>query len=129
MYADQRFGIGQKVKNIGPMTSRDEKKSECEKIMQFSSMEGLECSKRDENIINRKVLIFYIETVLNFLFQVRKINFRRSIEKNKHKSEHFLRTNRKSQKINGKLYEHFLLFGKFFKKHSLFIFFWSISEK
>ena len=26
----------------------------------------LECSKRAENIINRKVTIFYIETVLNF---------------------------------------------------------------
>ena len=26
----------------------------------------LECSKRAENIINRKVSIFYIETVLNF---------------------------------------------------------------
>ena len=40
----------------------------------------LECSKRAENIINRKVTIFYIETVLNFSFQLRKIIFLRSIE-------------------------------------------------
>ena len=32
----------------------------------IASMKGLECSKRAENIINRKVSIFYIETVLNF---------------------------------------------------------------
>ena len=43
----------------------------------------LECSKRAENIINRKVTIFYIETVLNFFFQLRKIIFLRSIEKKK----------------------------------------------
>ena len=41
----------------------------------------LECSKRAENTINRKVTIFYIETVLNFFFQLRKIIFLRSIEK------------------------------------------------
>ena len=43
----------------------------------------LECSKRAENIINRKVSIFYnvIETALNFFFQLRKICFLRSIEK------------------------------------------------
>ena len=55
-----------------------------------ASMEGLECSKRAENIINRKVSIFYIETVLNFFFQLRKIIFLRSTEKKiKPKSEHF----------------------------------------
>ena len=32
----------------------------------------LECSKRAENIINRKVSIFYIETVLNFFFNSEK---------------------------------------------------------
>ena len=44
-------------------------------------MRGLECSKRAESIINRKVSIFYIETVLNFFFQLRKMFFLRSIEK------------------------------------------------
>ena len=41
----------------------------------------LPCSNRSENLINRKVSIFYIETVLNFFFQLRKIFFLRSIEK------------------------------------------------
>ena len=49
----------------------------------------LECSKRAENIINRKVTIFYIETVLNFFFQLRKIIFLRSIEKKVQKFQWF----------------------------------------
>ena len=52
-------------------------------------MKGLECSKRAENIINRKVSIFYIETVLNFFFQLRKIFFLRSIEKKSKKKVKF----------------------------------------
>ena len=43
-------------------------------------MKVLECSERAENIINRKNTIFYIETVLNFFVQLRKIFFLRSIE-------------------------------------------------
>ena len=35
----------------------------------------LPCSKRSENLINRKVSIFYIEAVLNFFFQLQKIFF------------------------------------------------------
>ena len=46
-----------------------------------ASMRGLEFSKRSESFINRKVSIFYIETVLNYFFQLRKIFFLRSIEK------------------------------------------------
>ena len=73
----QRFGIGGRSDLVGPIKSRDQKKQ----IHTIASMKGLECSKRAENIINRKVSIFYIETVLNFFFQLRKIIFVRSVEK------------------------------------------------
>ena len=38
--------------------------------------ERLECSKRCENIINRKIIIFYIEAIPQFFFQLRKKNYR-----------------------------------------------------
>ena len=53
------------MKNIGPVTSREQKKVNVKNNV-VASMEGLECSKLAENIINRKVSIFYIETVLHF---------------------------------------------------------------
>ena len=69
------------------MTSRDEKLKGEQVTNRFD--EGLECSKRVENIISRKVSIFYIETVLNFSFQLRKIIFLRPIEKKVHKKVKF----------------------------------------
>ena len=47
----------------------------------FGIKSGLPCPDRSENPINRKSIIFYIETVLNFFFQLRKIFFLRSISK------------------------------------------------
>ena len=46
----------------------------------IASMKGLERLKGAENIINRKISIFYIEAVLNFFFQLRKIFFLSSID-------------------------------------------------
>ena len=59
----------------------------------YADLMGLECSKHAENIINRKVTIFYIETVLNFFFQLRKIFFLRSIEKKYRNFNDFLLKN------------------------------------
>ena len=80
----------------------------------------LECSKRVENIINRKVSIFYIETVLNFFFQLRKIFFLRSIEKKSKKNE-------QSQNFQWKIIWFFI--ENFDFVHFFYFFFRSISEK
>ena len=45
-------------------------------------MEGLECPKRVENIINRKIINFYIEAMPKFFSQLRKKIFFSSSEKN-----------------------------------------------
>ena len=80
MFIPQRFGIGEKVKNIGPVISQVKKKWS-RKNSVVASMEGLECPKRAENVINRELSHFYIEAIPNFFFQLPKIIFRRSIEK------------------------------------------------
>ena len=86
----------------------------------------MECRNRAENIINRKVTIFYIETVLNFFFQLRKKISEVDRKKSKKKVDIF-------QNPKG-FWIFFLTFSRFsanFRKLSLFfhIFFRSISEK
>ena len=93
----------------------------------------IECSKHVENIIIRKVSIFYIETVLNFFFQLRKIIFLRSIEK---KMLKMLKKFRKSEKCQGfvqnplgfwNILKFFLCKSKKIRKFSLFFtYFFSI---
>ena len=68
----QRFGLGQR----GFITSRD-KKNWMRKKHVIASMDRLECSKRCENIIHRKIIIFYIEAIPQIFSQLRqKIFFR-----------------------------------------------------
>ena len=97
----------------------------------------LQCSKRAENIINRKVTIFYIETVLNFFFSTPKNNFS---EIDRKKNENFLEKFQKNifrkSIFNWKIdFFKFIFFRKksskkfSFWKFQIFLILFSISKK
>ena len=69
----QRFGIGEMMKNIGPVSDGDKNKKINEKKYVTASMKGLECSKLSKNIMNGKSYLFYIEAIPNFFFQLEKM--------------------------------------------------------
>ena len=47
----------------------------------YADLEGLECSERAGNIINRKIRLFYIEAVSKFFSQLRKKIFFFALQK------------------------------------------------
>ena len=80
-------------------------------------MEWLECSKHGENIINRKVSIFYIETVLNFFFSTPKNIFSEIDRKKKKKKKvHIFRNLKKKSTFSMK---NHMIFHWFFWLFSL----------
>ena len=78
------------------LTSRQQKKNYLQLWQKTAPKPTKECRDRAKNLRNGKIIIFYIEVVLNFFFQLRKITFLRSIEK---KSEKNLKKKWKFEKV------------------------------
>ena len=71
----QCFGLSQHAIFQRPVTSREQTKKWNEEQICNRFDEGLECSKRAENLMNRKNTLFYIEAVPQIFSQLRKKPF------------------------------------------------------